>query len=264
MKKRKNYYGVKFPIETFKDAYDLFVSKFSESEEMRNPSDLSISYEEVKWEYDTLDEFLSEYPNAEEYRLDQFGPHDSLSERLIIDGLTNHVSVLVQFPDRSDIESIFQVFERDVDKSIIQVESDPIKVFIGHGNDNQWRDLKDHLQDQHGFDVTAYEVGPRAGASVKEVLESMLNESSFAFLIFTGEDIDNEGELHARENVVHELGLFQGRLGFKRAIVLLEEEVREFSNVLGINQIRFSKGNIRETFGDVVATIKRELTREDE
>ena len=134
---------------------------------------------------------------------------------------------------------------------------------IGHGHNNQWRDLKDHLHEKHGFGVTAYEVGPRAGLSVKEVLESMLNESSFAFLVLTGEDIGTYGETHARENVVHELGLFQGRLGFKRAIVLLEEGVHEFSNILGLNQIRFSKGNIRETFGDVLATIRRELMQDD-
>lgn len=87
----------------------------------------------------------------------------------------------------------------------------------------------------------------------------MLNDSSIAFLVLTGEDITNYGEAYARQNVVHELGLFQGRLGFNRAIALLEDGVVEFSNIYGINQIRFSKGNIRETFGDVLATIKREF-----
>jgi predicted nucleotide-binding protein len=59
--------------------------------------------------------------------------------------------------------------------------------------------------------------------------------------------------------VVHEIGLFQGRLGFNRAIVLLEDGVEEFSNIHGIEQIRFSKGNIRETYGEILATIKREF-----
>lgn len=87
----------------------------------------------------------------------------------------------------------------------------------------------------------------------------MLSESSFAALVFTGEDIHSDGKVHARENVVHELGLFQGCFGFTRAVVLLEEGVKEFSNIYGINQIKFSKGNIRETFGDVMATIRREF-----
>lgn len=161
--------------------------------------------------------------------------------------------------DRKTIESVFQIFERDLEKSKIVVETDPIKVFIGHGGDMQWRLLKDHLQDSQGFEVIAYEIGPRAGLSVKQILEEMLNKSSIAFLVLTGEDVKNYGELHARQNVVHELGLFQGRLGFERAIPLLEEGVTEFSNIYGINQIRFSKGNIRESFGDIVAVIKREF-----
>lgn len=63
----------------------------------------------------------------------------------------------------------------------------------------------------------------------------------------------------ARQNVVHETGLFQGRLGFARAVVLVEEGVEGFSNLNGIQQIQFSQDNIREAFGDVLATIKREF-----
>jgi predicted nucleotide-binding protein len=100
---------------------------------------------------------------------------------------------------------------------------------------------------------------PRAGFSIKDILERMLSESSFAVLVLTGEDIHGDGEAHARENVVHELGLFQGRLGFTRAIALVEEGVKEFSNIYGMDQIRFSRGNIRETFGDILATIRREF-----
>lgn len=94
-----------------------------------------------------------------------------------------------------------------------------------------------------------------AGESVKEILESMLSESSLAFLLLTGEDIDQDGNVHARENVIHELGLFQGRLGFKRAIAILEKGVMEFSNINGVNQIRFSKGRIKETYGYVFSAI---------
>jgi predicted nucleotide-binding protein len=67
------------------------------------------------------------------------------------------------------------------------------------------------------------------------------------------------GKLHARQNVVHETGLFQGRLGFGSAVVLLEQGTEAFSNIDGVQQIRFAKGNIREAFGDVLAVLKREL-----
>lgn len=101
--------------------------------------------------------------------------------------------------------------------------------------------------------------GPRGGLSIKEVLETMLNESSFACLILTGEDIDKDDLLHARENVIHEAGLFQGRLGFSRSIICKEDGVEEFSNIRGIDQVRFSKGGIKEIYGEIIAIIKREF-----
>ena len=63
----------------------------------------------------------------------------------------------------------------------------------------------------------------------------------------------------ARENVIHEVGLFQGKLGFKRGIIVLEDGCNEFTNISGVQQIRFTKGSIKETYGDILATIYREF-----
>jgi len=38
----------------------------------------------------------------------------------------------------------------------------------------------------------------------------------------------------------------------------LEKFVHGFSNILGINQMRFFKGNTKEAYGDLLAVIKRE------
>jgi len=162
--------------------------------------------------------------------------------------------------DRNDL----QIFEEKFAESQLPAEEEsyqPPVVFVGHGGSGLWRDLKDHLQDKHGYDVQAYEIGSRAGHTIRDILEEMLEESSFALLVLTGEDETKDGKLHARQNVVHETGLFQGKLGFSRAIVLLEDGTEEFSNIAGIQQIRFSKGNIKETFGDVLAVLKREFGR---
>ena len=58
--------------------------------------------------------------------------------------------------------------------------------------------------------------------------------------------------------MVHEIGLFQGKLGFPRAIIVREEGVEEFSNIKGLTHIPFKKGKIAEAF----AEIDRVLTRE--
>jgi hypothetical protein len=132
------------------------------------------------------------------------------------------------------------------------------KVFIGHGRSFVWRDVKDFLADRLHLDYDEYNREATAGFSTKERLESMLNETSFALLVMTAEDEHTDATHHARENVVHELGLFQGRLGFRRAIVLLEEGCTEFSNITGISQIRFPKGDITAKFEEIRRVLERE------
>jgi hypothetical protein len=58
--------------------------------------------------------------------------------------------------------------------------------------------------------------------------------------------------------VTHEAGLFQGRLGFMRAIVVLEEGCTPFSNIEGLGQIRFPRGRISAAFEEVRLVLERE------
>src|SRR3546814_1400530 len=74
----------------------------------------------------------------------------------------------------------------------------------------------------------------------------------------TAEDEWADGSLQARMNVIHEAGLFQGRLGFSRAIVMLEEGCTEFSNNAGLGQIRFPQGRIAAAFEEVRRVLERD------
>lgn len=131
-------------------------------------------------------------------------------------------------------------------------------VFIGHGGSKTWRDLKDLLQDRLGLTPDEFNLESAAGISTKERLEEMLESAIFAFLVMTAEDEHADGTRHARENVIHEAGLFQGRLGFARAIVLLEEGCSEFSNIEGLGQIRFPKGNIKAKSEEIRHVLERQ------
>ena len=66
-----------------------------------------------------------------------------------------------------------------------------------------------------------------------------------------------DGSLRARENVIHEIGLFQGKLGFEQTIILLENGCKDFSNIHGITHIPFPKGEIKATFGRIFKTLKQ-------
>jgi predicted nucleotide-binding protein len=131
-------------------------------------------------------------------------------------------------------------------------------VFVGHGRSVQWLVLKDFLKDRLGLSVEEFNRISAAGISTQERLSDMLNECGFAFLVLTAEDMHADSSMHARENVIHEAGLFQGRLGWRRAIVLLEQDCDEFTNIVGLGQIRFDKGNITSCFEEIRRVLERE------
>jgi predicted nucleotide-binding protein len=76
-------------------------------------------------------------------------------------------------------------------------------------------------------------------------------------LILTAEDETGLGT-RARQNVVHEAGLFQGRLGFNKAILLVQEGLEEFSNVAGLQHIPFGGDRIDQTFLELQRVLRRE------
>lgn len=131
-------------------------------------------------------------------------------------------------------------------------------VFIGHGHSTDYLRLTVFLQNQD-FKVETFESGPRAGMTAKEVLETMAARASIAFLVHTAEDEQEDGKIRARQNVVHETGLFQGRLGFKRAIVMREQGCADFSNLSGVQEIWYQKDQLPGSFNEVLSVIKREF-----
>ena len=131
-------------------------------------------------------------------------------------------------------------------------------IFIGHGRSQDWRELKDFINDRLKLPWDEFNRVPVAGTTNIVRLAEMLDNAGMAFLIMTAEDEQPDGTLRARENVVHEAGLFQGRLGFEKTIILLEEGCKEFSNIHGLVQIRFPKGNIKAAFEEIRQVLERE------
>jgi predicted nucleotide-binding protein len=132
------------------------------------------------------------------------------------------------------------------------------KIFIGHGHSRIWIDLKELLRERLELNPDDFERISAAGLATKERLIQMLDQAAFAFLVLTGEDEQTDGELQARMNVIHEAGLFQGRLGFEKAIILLEDGCKDFSNIHGLVHIPFPKDNIKASFEDIRKVLERE------
>lgn len=141
-----------------------------------------------------------------------------------------------------------------------QVKADRIgtNVFIGHGRSKEWKDLKDFIKDRMRLPWDEFNRVPVAGIPNTVRLSTMLDAAAIAFLVLTAEDERADGHLQARMNVIHEAGLFQGRLGFTRAIIMLEEGCDEFSNIAGLGQVRFPRSDIKAAFHDVQLILERE------
>ncbi len=137
-------------------------------------------------------------------------------------------------------------------------QQQPVRIFLGHGRSPEWVKLKDFIVDRLGLEYEEFNRESAAGLPTTARLEQMLDASGFAFLVMTGEDEHADGSTHARENVIHEAGLFQGRRGFKKAIILIEEGCTEFSNLLGLTQIRFPPGDILARSEAIRRVLERE------
>jgi hypothetical protein len=257
MRKERVFAPVVFDPAITRRAFDLFLELRGDG--AAGGEATVVHPDGALWAYDDVDEFFADYRRYPEkvhllrvgndttFQLSTSGPRSSLR---------------IQLPHRAQIEQVFRIFEEAEPVSRIEPVDEPPEpptIFIGHGRDGQWRLLGDHLRDQHGFEVVAYESGARAGHAIRDILEEMVSTSTFAFLVFTAEDQLADGHMRARQNVVHEAGLFQGALGFSRAVIVLEEGVENLSNLDGVQYIQFQRGNIREAFGDAVATVRREF-----
>jgi predicted nucleotide-binding protein len=119
-------------------------------------------------------------------------------------------------------------------KASIESRGIGINIFIGHGRSQQWRELKDFITERFRLPVDEFNRVPVAGITNIQRLQQMLDQAEFAFLVMTAEDETSEGRLRARQNVIHEVGLIQGRLRFTKAIVLLEEECEDFPTSLAL------------------------------
>ena|GEM_PF-231920 len=132
------------------------------------------------------------------------------------------------------------------------------KVFIGHGRSIEWMKLKSYLTETLNLECDEFNRVAIAGVTNIARLSSMLTDAQIAIIVMTAEDEISDGTRRARENVIHEAGLFQGRLGFEKVILVSESTCNIFSNIDGLGRIEFSSGRIEEAFESILRTLIRE------
>jgi predicted nucleotide-binding protein len=131
-------------------------------------------------------------------------------------------------------------------------------IFIGHGGSQTWRVLKDFLNDRLELEWQELPQTPTEGVEVAAALRGALDSATVVLIIVAVEDEYDRGERHTRERLIHQLGLFQGRLGFQRVIVLLEDGCEALSTLGGRTQIDFPRGHIEECFEELQRIFERQ------
>jgi len=241
----KPFRNLRFPITVLRRAVSVLEALPSKKEQGQY-STLQLSSGDETWYYEDPAEFFAGYSEADDasfgYDVPLKSQYWSCKLRFIFDSGSTRVSVSSEL--RSEVLAVMNIFNESIDEATSTKDErssserkthraeKAFTIFIGHGHSPDWQQLRDHLREKHEYDIVTFEAGARAGHHIRDILEELLDQSSLAFLVLTGEDETADGRLRARQNVIHEAGLFQGRLGFAKAVVLLEEGVEGFSNNL--------------------------------
>lgn len=134
-------------------------------------------------------------------------------------------------------------------------------IFIIHGkNEAKWRELKSILIDDFKLNPIVLQEQADMGKTIIEKFEYYACTCSYAFAIFTPDDIiDSDGDKYfqARPNVLFELGWFCSFLSRKNVCLLFQEDSKMsiFSDFQGVLQKRFHS-KIGELFKELQNELK--------
>src|SRR5262249_45263534 len=121
-----------------------------------------------------------------------------------------------------------------------------------------WRGVVDFLREELGLAVSYFEKASQDGNEFTAALNEQLRRCSFPVCVLTSEDQMADGAQRARQDIVHEAGLFQGRYGFQRVALLAEERCELPSNLSGLVRHDFQVPHIEQTFASLMRHLRRE------
>lgn len=224
----------------------VFVKRLSEVD-YTNPESLH----DIKMYSEKIDEFFNRYrakPGSSIY----IPPTQTSKNNTTVKSISRLTSQLISLSE-TEIQKEF-----DSVKPLPQKKSSGTgKIFIGHGRSKLYAIVQVFLKDDLNLQTLTFEDESRTSESIINVLTEFLEKASLAILVLTAEDETANGKSRARQNVIHEAGLFQGRLGFDKVIILKQEGIEEFSNIAGLQYISFSEDKIEQCFYELQRKFKK-------
>jgi sugar/nucleoside kinase (ribokinase family) len=132
----------------------------------------------------------------------------------------------------------------------------PVGIFISHGRNPEWLAVHRFLEDRFDVPVRSFESAPWGGRQITEALGSYLERCRLSVCVLTAEDLTGDGRKYARQNVIHEVGLFQGQHGFDSVVLLVEEGCDYVPQAASPYTIYFPHNKIQQTFYQLAEIVK--------
>lgn len=130
------------------------------------------------------------------------------------------------------------------------------RVFISHDKSIEWVKVQTYLEKDLGISTLELAQEPNLGRTVLQKFNEESQKCSVAVIVMTGEDLTDDGEIRARENVMHEIGFFQGLYGLQNVVLLHEQGVNIPSNIHGLVYISFPKDTAEAALGALTREMK--------
>ncbi len=149
---------------------------------------------------------------------------------------------------RRDIDYIFEILANSR-----MAEASPAvrpeRVFISHGRSEDWQQVQSHIERDLNIPTLELDQEPNRGRTVLQKLTEESDRCSYAVVVMTGDDEIPGDAPRTRQNVMHEIGFFQGKFGLPSVCLLYEEGTDIPSNIHGLVYIPFPRGLVSAAFG---------------
>lgn len=132
----------------------------------------------------------------------------------------------------------------------------PSGIFIAHGGDPQWLRVRDFISKEFESPVFSFESGVWGSSQISGVLDGYLDVCGLAVCVLTVEDLIGADGGFARQNVVHEIGLFEGKYGPGQVILLVEDGCRFVPMSTAYEPLPFASQRINEVLWSLAEQLR--------
>jgi hypothetical protein len=148
-----------------------------------------------------------------------------------------------------DIDQIFEIRSNSELAMPANAGAPKHRVFVSHGRAPAWREVQAYIEKDLGLQTVELAQEPNQGRTVLTKLSEVSDQFDSAVIVMTADDLDASGQARARENVIHEIGFFQGKYGLARICLLHEEGTSIPSNIHGLVYAPFPHDLVSTSFG---------------